>query len=69
MAIKSTAHNLKFHIDDGMKDGKQRVKTRTFKNINAAASDENIIAVKNELNKVLQKEVLEAVKVVENTLA
>ena len=66
MALRSK--KLKMVYDDGMVDGKQRRKTKTYSNINLGALDENLKQVSGLIGGLQKKGLLESVKVEETLL-
>lgn len=53
---------LRVRFDDGMKNGKQKYKSKSFTNIREEATDDNLLAVSNALNELTEKEILQTFK-------
>ena len=59
---------LRLEHDNGMVDGKQRVKAKTFSNIKPDANDDSLHAVGTAVNALSTKPVLKVKKVVTSVI-
>lgn len=65
MAISTVEKvQLKLEFDNGLVDGKQKYKPRTFSNIKETATDENILGTSDAINALSENPVLRTSKVV-----
>jgi len=59
---------LRLELDGGMVDGKQRVQSKSFNRVKAAAEDEDLHGVAVVLSELQKKELLRVKKVEETVL-
>lgn len=65
MATSTVVKNqLKLEFDNGVVEGKQKYKAKTFSNIKEEATDENLLEVSKAINALTEKAVLKTTKVV-----
>jgi hypothetical protein len=65
--VEITKKSLKLELDGGVVDGKQRIESKTYSNINLSASDENILSA-GEILSGLQEKALVNVKRIEEAI-